>query len=96
MALSIRLYLAKLSLSNTESEFEEFVVERSRKAVHGWMQKADLQPVNAVSPDHVALDETVTRINGQQISRLYFNALGSDFRRFNMEVGILSKIYLER
>ena len=43
-----------------------FGVERSRKAVHDWVQKADLQPANDASPDHVTLDETVIRINGQQ------------------------------
>ena len=30
------------------------------------MQKADLQPADSASPDHVALNETVIRINGQQ------------------------------
>jgi len=29
-------------------------------------QKAELQPADDVSPDHVTLDETVVRINGQQ------------------------------
>ncbi len=45
---------------------EKFGVERSRKAVHDWVQKADLQPASNASSDHVALDETVIRINGQQ------------------------------
>ncbi|WP_081641548.1 IS6 family transposase [Halarchaeum acidiphilum] len=66
MELGIRLYLSGLSLSNTTSELEKFGVERSRKAVHDWVQKADLQPASDASPDHVALDETVIRINGQQ------------------------------
>ena len=30
------------------------------------MQKADLQPADNASPDHVALNETVIRINGQR------------------------------
>jgi putative transposase len=30
------------------------------------VQKADLQPADNASLDHVALDETVIRINGQQ------------------------------
>ena len=55
-----------LSLSNTISEREKFGVERSRKAVHDWVQKADLQPASNASPDQVAVDETVIRINGQQ------------------------------
>jgi len=66
MKLGIRLHLAGLSLSNTVSELEWFGVNRSRKAVHDWVQKADLQPASDASPDHVALDETVIRINGQQ------------------------------
>ena len=66
MELGIRLHLAGLSLSNTISELKKFGVERSRKAVHDWVQKADLQPASDGSPDHVALDETVIRINGQQ------------------------------
>ncbi|WP_211312042.1 IS6 family transposase [Halarchaeum salinum] len=66
MEVGIRLHLSGLSLSNTVSELEKFGVERSRKAVHDWVQKADLQPTSDASPDHVALDETVIRINGQQ------------------------------
>ncbi|WP_076148655.1 IS6 family transposase [Natrinema saccharevitans] len=66
METGIRLYLAGLSLSTTVSELEKLGVERSRKAVHDWVHKADLQPATDVSPDHIALDETVIRINGQQ------------------------------
>ena len=66
MKVGIRLHLAGLSLSNTIRELEKFDVKRSRKAVHDWVQKADLQPADDASPDHVALDETVIRINGQQ------------------------------
>ena len=63
MELGIRLHLAGLSLSNTVSELEKFGVQRSRKAVHDWVQKADLQPANNASPDQIAVDETVIRIN---------------------------------
>ena len=66
MELGIRLHLSGLSLSNTIRELEKFGVERSRKAVHDWVQKADLQPASNANPDHIALDETVIRINGQQ------------------------------
>ena len=66
MQLGIRLHLAGLSLSNTIRELEKFGVKRSRKAIHDWVQKADLQPADNANPDHVALDETVIRINGQQ------------------------------
>jgi len=51
MTLGIRLHLAVLSLSNIISELYRFGVDRSRKAVHGWVQKADLQPVNDASLD---------------------------------------------
>jgi len=66
MSLGIRLYLAGLSLSNTVNELEKFGVQRSRKAVHDWVQKADLQPACDASPDQIAVDETVIRIDGQQ------------------------------
>ena len=66
MQIGIRLHLAGLSLSNTVSELEKFGVQRSRKAIHDWVQKADLQPANNACPDQIALDGTVIRINGQQ------------------------------
>ena len=66
MELGIRLHLAGLSLSNTISELEKFGVQRSRKAVHDWVQKADLQPVSGKAPNQIALDETVIRINDQK------------------------------
>ena len=66
MELGIRLHLAVLSLPDTISELKKFGVERSRKAVHDWVQKAGLQPATDARPDHVAFDETVIRINGQQ------------------------------
>ncbi|SFH58558.1 putative transposase [Halorubrum aquaticum] len=66
MKIGIQLQLAGLSLSNTVSLLEELGVERSRKAIHDWIQKADLQPTEGRSPNHVAIDETVIRINDQQ------------------------------
>jgi len=66
MKLGIRLHLAGLSLLNTVRELEKFGVQRSRKAVHDWVQKANLQPVDGASPNHVALDETVIRVNDEQ------------------------------
>jgi putative transposase len=66
MELGIRLQLAFLSLSNTILKLERFGVKRLREAIHDWVHKADLQPATDVSPDHVALDETVIQINGQQ------------------------------
>ncbi|MCL9814006.1 IS6 family transposase [Natranaeroarchaeum aerophilus] len=66
MKLGIQLHLAGLSLSNTVSILELFGVKRARSTVHNWVHKADLQPEDGQSPDHIAVDETVIRLNGQQ------------------------------
>jgi putative transposase len=66
MKLGIQMHLAGLSLSNTISVLDNLGVERSRKAVHDWVQKADLQPTSGKDPNQVAVDETVIRINDQQ------------------------------
>ncbi len=66
MKLGIQLHLAGLSLSNTVSSLEIFGVERARSTVHNWVHKADLQPETGRSPDHVAVDETVIRLNDEQ------------------------------
>jgi putative transposase len=63
MELGIRLHLAGLSLSNTVRELEKFGVERSRKAVHDWVHKCDLQPAVDENPNHIALDETVIQLD---------------------------------
>ena len=65
MQLGIRLRLAGLSLSNTIRELESSVAN-GRGKPSTIVQKADLQPADGASPDHIALDETVIRINGQQ------------------------------
>ena len=66
MAIGIQSHLAGLLLSNTVDLLEDLGVHRSRKAIHDWVQKADLQPDSGRSPNQVALDETVIRINDQQ------------------------------
>ncbi|MDB2275399.1 IS6 family transposase [Halorubrum ezzemoulense] len=66
MKLSIQLHLAGLSLSNTVSFLEVFGVERVRSTVHNWVHKADLQPESGRSPNHVAVDETVIRLDDEQ------------------------------
>jgi putative transposase len=53
----IRHHLAGLSLSNTVVLLEELGVERSRIAIHDWVQKADLQPRDGSGPDRVAVDQ---------------------------------------
>jgi len=66
MKLGIQLHLAGLSLSNTVSILEVFGVERARSTVHNWVHKADLQPESGRSPDHVAVDEAVIRLNDER------------------------------
>jgi putative transposase len=66
MALGIQSHVAGLSLSNTVELLDCLGVQRSRKAIHDWVQKADLQPESGKSPNQIALDETVIRINDQQ------------------------------
>ena len=64
--MGIQLHLAGLSLSNTKQHLERLGVQRSRTAIHNWVQKADLRPAVESTPNHVALDETVIRVNGQR------------------------------
>ncbi|ACV46210.1 MULTISPECIES: IS6-like element ISHmu9 family transposase [Halomicrobium] len=66
MKFSIQLYLAGLSLSNTVSALEIVGVERARSTVHNWVHKAELQPESGRSPDQIAVDETVIRIDDEQ------------------------------
>ena len=42
--VGIQLHLAGLSLSNTKQYLERLGVERSRTAIHNWVQKTDVQP----------------------------------------------------
>jgi len=62
----IRYHLGILSLSNTVVLLDEMGVERSRTAIHNWVQKADLQPVGGESLDRVAVDQKPIRINNEQ------------------------------
>ena len=66
MKLSIQLHLAGLSLSNTVSILEIFGVERARSTVHNWVHKADLQPEDGRTPNHVAVDETVIQLDNER------------------------------
>ena len=66
MKLSIQLHLAVLSLSYTVSILDIFGVKRAQSTVHNWVHKADLQPEDGRSPDHVAVDETVIQFNDEQ------------------------------
>jgi transposase-like protein len=66
MQLGIQIHLGGVSLSDTVSILETYGVDRSRKAVHDWVHKADLQPTPGRAPNQVALDETVIRVNDEQ------------------------------
>jgi Transposase and inactivated derivatives len=66
MKLSIQFHLADLSLSNTVSFLEVFGVDRVRSTVHNWVHKADLQPESGRCPNHIAVDETVIQLDGEQ------------------------------
>jgi transposase-like protein len=68
MKFSIQLHLAGLSLSNTVSSLEVFSVERVRSIVHNGVHKANPQPESGRSPNHVAADETVIQLDGEQCS----------------------------
>jgi transposase-like protein len=56
MKLGIQMHVAGLSLSNTKSILDKLGVQRSRKAIHDWVQKADLQPDGGEAPNQIALD----------------------------------------
>ena len=64
--VGIQLHLAGLSLSNTKQYPERLGVERSRTAIHSWVQKTDLQPSGDGVPNQIALDETVIRVNNER------------------------------
>ena len=50
-------------LSNTVREVEKFGVKRSRKAVHDWIHKCNLQSAVDENPNYIALDEMVIQLN---------------------------------
>ena len=64
--VGIQLHLAGLSLSNTKQYIEKLGVERSRTAIHNWVQNANLQPTSDTAPDHIAVDETVIQVNDER------------------------------
>jgi putative transposase len=78
--VGIPLHLAELSLSNTKQYLEILGVERSRTAIHDWIQKADRQPDSDVEPNQIAVDETLIRVNGQR--HWLFAAVDPDTNQF--------------
>jgi len=65
MAPGIQVHVGGVSLSNTVELLEWLGVQRSRKAIHDWVQKAELQPESGREPNQIALDDTVIRINNE-------------------------------
>ena len=64
--VGIQLHIAGLSLANTKQILDRLGVERSRTAIHNWVQKADVQPSSDAEPNHIAVDETVIQVNDQR------------------------------
>jgi len=64
--VGIHLHVAGLPLSNTKQILDRLGVERSRTAIHNWVQKADLQPDSDGTPNHIAVDETVIQVNDER------------------------------
>ena len=64
--VGIQLHLAGLSLSNTKQHLDRLGVDRSRTAIHNWVQKAGLQPGSDVNPNQIAVNETGIRVNDQR------------------------------
>jgi len=63
MELGIQFHLAGLSLSDTISMFDKLGVDRCRSTVHNWIQKADLQPREGLTPDYGMVGEIVIQLN---------------------------------
>jgi len=64
--ICIQFHVAGLSLPNTKQILDRLAVERSRTAIHNWVQKADVQPSSDTEPNHIAVDETVILVNDQR------------------------------
>jgi len=52
------------ALRDTSQFLDELGVRRSHVAIHEWVHQANLQPLSTVSPDQLAVDERVIRVNG--------------------------------
>lgn len=66
MRLAIDVHLGGLSLSQTVLLLECLGVDRARSTIHYWVKQADLEPADGCSPNQVALDETVIKVNGER------------------------------
>lgn len=70
MKFSNRLHPVKISISHTVSFFEIVSVDRVRSIVRNGVHKSDPQPDSDRRPNHVAVDETAIRRDGERY-RLY-------------------------
>lgn len=52
-----------MPISDTISITDRSSIDQHRSTVHNWVQKTDLQPVNGVEPDHIAIDENAIQLN---------------------------------
>ena len=66
MKLSIHLHLVGLSLRKTVVFLENFSVNRCHPTVHYCAKKSDLELKRDQSPEKIALDETIVKIEGEQ------------------------------
>ena len=66
MKYGIHLHLAGLSLQKAVSFLENFGIERCRSTVHYWVKRSNLEPRTGRSPEKIALDETVVKIDGER------------------------------
>jgi len=78
--VGIQLHLAGLSLSNTKQYLDRLGIKRSRTAIYNWIQKADLQPAGDGTPNQIAVDETVIRINDER--RCLYSAVDPETNEF--------------
>jgi len=64
--LAIHLHLVGLSLRKTVVFLENFSVNRCHPTVHYSVKKSDLELKRDRSPEKIALDETIAKIEGEQ------------------------------
>ena len=63
--VGIRCHLASISLRDASQFLDKLGVKRSHVAIHDWVHGADLQPLSTVTPNQLAVDEKVIRLNGE-------------------------------
>jgi putative transposase len=64
--VGIQLHVAGVSLSNTKQFLERMGVERSRTAIHNWVQKTDVQPSSDREPDQITVSSTAIQRNDER------------------------------